>query len=70
MTLREFKNKVPDFIEHFNWGIQYLETHSHTNNKMACYRGVNNLSSFGTYGNNWQEIFDKLTTALNESPLL
>ena len=69
MTLAEFKRSLPGLIDHINWGIQYLETKQVGKGVMACYRGIDNLSSFGTYGANWQEVFEKLQAALKESTL-
>ena len=70
MNLAAFERLIPGLIRHRTWGFQYLETKKYTKGVMACYRGDNKLASFGTYGKDWQEVFDQLHNALKESSLV
>lgn len=70
MKHKAFVSKIPGLINHKTWGIQYLETGTYSGGVRACYRGDDCLASFGTYGKNWQEVYDSLSEHLKASELL
>lgn len=67
MTKAEFLKNVPDIIEHKEWGCGELEiiTDS-TFRKGVCYRHQDKNASFGTFGSNWLEVYEQLTSALSK----
>lgn len=66
----DFIHKIPGLINHKTWGIQYLETDTNSSGVKACYRSDDYQASFGTYGKNWQDVYDSLSEHLKESDLL
>ena len=65
MTKSEFLRNVPDIIEHKTWGYAELEIVADTEqSKGVCYRHKDNISSGGTWGSNWLEVYRKLTNYL------
>ncbi|MCC5922472.1 MAG: hypothetical protein JJT77_01700 [Crocinitomicaceae bacterium] len=65
MTKKEFLNKVPYFIKDKNWGEGEHEILiDNKDKKGVCYRHSNNLTSCGTYGTSWLEVYEKLIPKL------
>lgn len=67
MVESEFKLKIPELIRHKSRGVGHIEVDERQNRKIAFYRHESNLVSFSTYGQNWQEIYDKLWKRLNDN---
>lgn len=67
MTKSEFIRSVPDIIDHKTWGYAELEIVSDSkDNKGVCYRHKDNTVSGGTYGTTWLEVYQKLTSYLED----
>jgi hypothetical protein len=65
MTKAEFISKIPLSINHPSWGYGDLEIIvDNKETKGACYRHESKLSSYGTYGESWVEVFEKLSKIL------
>ena len=64
MTKDEFTSKTPWKIEHKTWGHSEREIIVDNEKKGVCYRNLENLSSFGAYGYNWTEVYEKLSKGL------
>ena len=60
MNKLEFRKKVPGLIRHLSWGIQYLEVNEGGDRVFACYRGEDNLASFGCYAESWSDLLNKM----------
>lgn len=67
MTKAEFFSKIPSSINHPSWGYGNLEiVVDNKETKGVCYRHDNKLSSYGTYGKSWLEVFEKLSKILTD----
>ncbi len=61
----EFLNKIPDIINHKSSGYGELEIRDEKNiQKCVYYKHKDDLTSYGTYGDTWQDVFDKLSKQL------
>ena len=69
MEKHEVWLKLPGGINHVSHGEARLELNESKTRKMAVYRHLNNTASFGTYGDSWKEVVDKMLAGLKGSDL-
>jgi hypothetical protein len=63
--------QLPTMIEHPKKGFAVIEIIvDKPKNKGACYRHEDKLTSFGAYGNTWEQVYETIKNQLIKEALL